>query len=149
MRPPDGMSLHDFIPVAAANFSDWASKATWGTQRVLLPRFTLKYEGSALPVLEKAGLGGFLADSSGYGSLGNSLYFADILHMATLVVDESGVGPSDPNAPSYRQNMKDDTPTLALDRPFIVALVKIDASGNCGQILMMGTLRDPLAATTN
>ena len=146
MQPPDGMNLHDFIPVAAANHDDWAGKAVWGTQRVLLPRFTLKYEGSALPVLDRAGLAGLLSKGADYSNLGTGLFFSDILHKASLVVDESGVDDPDPNAATYRLNNTDGIRTLAVDRPFIVMLEKTEEDSGTGQALMMGFVRDPLNA---
>jgi serine protease inhibitor len=149
MQPPDGMSLHDFIPVAQASHDDWIGKAAWGPQRVLLPRFTLKYEGSVLQVLDRAGLAGLLSKGEDYSNLGDGLYFSDILHKASLVVDESGVNGPDPNAATYRPNIKDGIPTLAVDRPFIVALEKTDDSGGCGQVLMMGVVYDPLSVAAN
>lgn len=149
MVPPVGISLHDFIPIAAANHDDWIGKATWGTQRVLLPRFSLSFDGSALDLLGKAGLADLLAKGQDYGNLGDGLYFSDILVKDSLVVDESGVDPPDPNAPTYRANQKDDTPTLAVDRPFIVALEKMDENGNCAQVLMMGVVYDPLSSAAS
>jgi serine protease inhibitor len=145
LQPPDGMTLHEFIPVAAANHDDWVSKVNWGIQRVLLPRFSLSFEGSALEVLGNAGIAALLAKGADFSSMGNGMYVADILHRASLVVDESGVDEPDPNAPTYRQNSKDGIRTLAVDRPFIVALEKTDENGGCGQVLMMGVVYDPLS----
>jgi serine protease inhibitor len=147
MQPPDGMSLHDFIPVAAAKHDEWIGKAEWNVQRVLLPRFTLKFEGSVLPVLDEAGLTGLLSKGGDFSNLGEGLYFTDILHKVSLVVDESGVDPPDSKAPTYRQNNKDSIPTLAIDRPFVVALEKTDEDNGCGQVLMMGVVHDPLSTT--
>jgi serine protease inhibitor len=145
MQPPDGMTLREFIPVAAANHDDWADKADWGVQRVLLPRFSLRFEGSALDVLGRAGIAPLLAKGADFSSMGGGMYVADILHKASLVVDESGVEGPDPNAPTYRQNNKDGIRTLAVDRPFIVALEKAGEDGGSGQVLMMGVVYDPLS----
>jgi serine protease inhibitor len=147
--PPEDTALHDFIPKAAVRHDEWIGKATWGTQRVLLPRFSLKFNGSALGILDEAGLAGLFGKGQDYSDLGKGLFFSDILHMASLVVDESGADPPDPSAPTYRANMKDETPTLAVNRPFIVALEKTDENGECGQVLMMGVVYDPLSSVTN
>lgn len=140
--PPEKTGLHDFIPVAAAKFDEWTQKAEWSTQRVLLPRFAISFEGSLMNVLNRAGIGSLLAKGKDYGAMGDGLYIADILHKASLTVDESGVDSPDPNA-VYHQGVKDNIPTLAVCRPFIVMLVKSDT----GQVLAMGFVRDPLTAT--
>lgn len=145
--PPEAMTLHDFIPVAAAKHDEWLDKAEWADQRVLLPRFQLNFEGSAMDIMGKAGLGELLAKGSDYSGMGEGLYFADILHVSSLVVDESGIDP--PNADVvYRQGIKDGIRTLAVDRPFIVMLEKTDPDGAKGQVLMMGFVREPLDAAT-
>ncbi len=149
MVPPEGMSLHEFIPVAAARHDEWLDKAEWSRQRVLLPRFQLEHSGSVMPVLDRAGLGQYLAEGSDYSAMGKGLYVSDVLHKAALVVDESGVDEPDPTI-TYRQGIKDDIPTLAVNRPFLVLLERTDPEGfNAGQILMMGFVRDPLGAAVN
>lgn len=147
MVPPEGMSLHEFIPVAAARHDEWLDKAEWSKQRVLLPRFQLEHAGSVMPVLDRAGLGQYLAEGSDYSAMGKGLYVSDVLHKAALVVDESGVDEPDPTV-TYRQGIKDDIPTLAVNRPFLVLLERTDPEGfNAGQVLMMGYVRDPLGAS--
>lgn len=149
MVPPEKMSLHDFIPVAATNLSDWLEKAEWGKQRVLLPRFKVSYEDSIMKVLGKAGIADLLKKGSDFSSMGEGLYYSDILHKASLTIDESGIDDPDPEA-TYNQGIKDGIPTLAADKPFIVALEKTpDSQGGGGQILMMGFMRDPLGLTEN
>jgi serine protease inhibitor len=144
MVPPEMMSLHDFIPVAALNFNDWLGKAEWGKQRVLLPKFKMSYEDSIMKVLDKAGFAGLLKKGSDFSNMGDDLYYSDILHKASLTIDESGIDPPDPDA-TYNQGVKDSIPTLAANKPFIVALIKTpDDNGGGGQILMMGFVRDPL-----
>ncbi len=146
MMPPEDMSLREFIPVAAARHDEWLGKAEWSKQRVLLPRFSLEYAGSVMPVLEQAGLSQYLGEGSDYSGMGKGLYISDVLHKASLVVDESGLEEPDPTV-TYRRGVKDDIPTLAVNRPFLVLLERTDPSGfNEGQILMMGFVRDPLAA---
>jgi serine protease inhibitor len=146
MVPPEGLALHEFISVAAARHDDWLDKATWAKQRVLLPRFKLEFSGSAMPVLDRAGLAGLLGKDADYSAMGNGLYFSDVLHMASLIMDESGVEVPDPSV-TYRQGVKDDIPTLAVSRPFLVLLERTDPDGfNAGQILLMGFVRDPLNA---
>lgn len=141
--PPDKTSLHDFMPVAAAKHDEWLGLAEWGKQRVLLPRFTVSFRGSLMPVLDGAGIGPLLKKGSDYSGVGEGLYFSDILHAASLTVDESGLEDPDPEAVFY-QGIKDNIPTLAADRPFIVTLEKTDT----GQILAMGFVRDPLGAAS-
>lgn len=149
MVPPEKMTLHDFIPVAAAHFGDWLGKADWAKQRVLLPRFKLSFEDSAMKVLNKAGFAGLIKKGSDFSNMGDGLYYSDILHKATLTVDESGIDDPDPAA-TYSQGTKDGIPTLAVSRPFIVALMKTpDDQGGGGQIMMMGFVRDPLNVTAN
>lgn len=149
MQPPDGMSLHEFIPVAAQSHDEWMEEVAWDRQRVLLPRFNLRFEGSAMGVLRAAGIGELMGGDSDYSELGAGLHFSDILHMASLVVDESGVDAADPSAPTYRPNNKDDIPTFAVNRPFIVLLEKTGEKTEFGQVIMMGVVRDPLNTESN
>jgi serine protease inhibitor len=142
MVPPAELSLHDFIPIAAAKHDDWMEKAQWKSQRVLLPRFQLEYEGSVMDVLKKAGISQLLNKGADYSNMGDGLYFSDILHKSSLTVDESGLDKPDSSA-VYRDGIKDGIDTLAVNRPFIVALEKTGT----GQIIMMGYVRDPLTAT--
>jgi serine protease inhibitor len=147
MVPSEGTSLRDFISLAAARHDDWLANAEWNNNRVLLPRFATEFEGSVMTLLESAGIGYLLREGKDYSALGEGLYFSDILHKAELIVDESGVEDPNPNA-SYRQGMKDDIPTLAVDKPFIVALEKSDPDrkSGTGPILAMGFVQDPLTA---
>lgn len=147
MVPPEDTALRDFIPVAAARHDEWLANAEWNNNRVLLPRFSAGYEGSVLALLDSAGIGYLLREGKDYSALGEGMYFSDILHKTELIVDESGVDAPNPSA-SYRQGMKDDIPTLAVDRPFIVALEQADPDRKTGTgpILAMGFIRDPLTA---
>jgi serine protease inhibitor len=144
MQPPDGMSLHEFIPIASEKHDEWIQNAKWDRQRVLLPRFSLNFDGSAMGVLDAAGIGGLMGEDSDFSDLGIGLHFSDILLTVSLVMDESGVEPPDPSMPTYRPNNKDDIPTFAVDRPFVVLLEKTDKKSDLGQALMMGVVRDPL-----
>ena len=147
MVPPAGMPLREFIPDAAAKHDEWLAAAEWGDQRVLLPRVKLDYSGSVMPVLDKAGLSKHLSSDADYSTMGEGLYFSDILHMASLILDESGVGDPDPKV-TYRQGIKDNIRTLAVDRPFLVLLEKTEPDYGSGQVLMMGFVRDPLEVPT-
>ena len=137
----DGVKLTDFYATAQARHDEWLTKATWGSQRVLLPRFSIGYRGSIRGPLGAAGMGSLFAADTDFSAMGHGLHPADILHDCRLIIDESGVNTADPKA-SYRSGVDDGIPTLAVNRPFLVLLEKTDT----GAVLLAGAVRDPLAA---
>lgn len=139
--PKGDVKLADFYALALAKHDDWLAKATWGTQRVLLPRFTIGYHGSVKGTLGAAGMASLFASDTDYSSMGQGLHPADVLCDCRFIVDESGVSSADPKA-SYHAGVDDGVPTLAVNRSFLVLLEKTDT----GAVLLAGAVRNPLTA---
>lgn len=137
--PKEPTKLTDFYNLALQKHDDWLTKATWGTQRVLLPRFAIGYSGSVKGALGSAGMGALFDPDTDYTTMGQGLHPVDVLADCRMIVDESGISTPDPKA-SYRAGMDDGMPTLAVNRSFLVLLEKTDT----GAILMAGAVRDPL-----
>lgn len=137
--PKGNAPLTDFYNLALQKHDDWLSKATWGAQRVLLPRFSAGYSGSVKGALGYAGMAGLFQPDADYSAMGQGLHPVDILADCRLIVDESGIGTPDSKA-TYRAGIDDGVPTLAVNRSFLILLEKTDT----GAILMAAAVRDPL-----
>ncbi len=139
LLPPEGGDLKEFLKVAGEKFDGWLELAEWQEQRVLLPRASLRFEGSTKAALKKAGYGAFFAKNANLDAMGDGLQVADVLQMAELTIDESGVDAADETA-DYSPDADDGVDTLAVNRPFAVLLQQTKT----GAILMAGLVRNPL-----
>ena len=143
LLPPEDGDLKEFLKVAADKFDGWLELAEWQDQRVLLPRASLRFEGSAKAVLKNAGYGAFFGKEATLDAMGDGLQVADVLQLAEFNIDESGVDAADETA-DYSPDADDDVDTLAVNRPFAVLLQQTKT----GAILMAGLVRNPLETAT-
>lgn len=143
MMPGEEGTLEDLMSNAAQYHTAWRKEADWGEQRVALPKFTARYDGSLKETLIDMGLGAAFGQGEGMGlpRMGQGMFLADAMLSATFVLDESGTGDVLPGKP-FRSGMDDGIETLLVDQPFLFAI----EDTRTGLVIMAGVVRNPLAA---
>jgi len=139
MLPGEEMTLEDLLENIGPSYTLWKKEADWGEQRVAIPKFSARYDGSLKESLNALDITDVFSMDKGTPQMGEGTYLADVLVTSTFIVDESGSAAIKETKP-FRPGMDDGVETLIVNRPFVFALEDTKS----GTIILCGVVRNPM-----
>ncbi|MDD4796787.1 MAG: serpin family protein [Eubacteriales bacterium] len=139
MIPGEEKTLDDLLGNIVQYHAQWRKDADWGEQRIAVPKFAARFDGSLKQPLDALGVRDVFRIEAGLPRLGNGMYLADVLASATFVLDESGTAERKDTKP-FRPGMDDGIVTLLINRPFVFAV----EDAKTGLIIQAGIVKDPM-----
>lgn len=139
--PKDGVGLETLEKRLEADWDAWAELTERREAKVWLPRFKMRWGAASLKeALERLGVVrafGPGADFTGMGAGGAAL--SDVLHAATIEVDEEGTTAAAGTAAAMAKGIQRPPPEFRADRPFLFAIVEKVS----GTVLFFGRVERP------
>lgn len=139
MIPGEDKTLDDLLENIVKYHAQWRKDADWGEQRIAVPKFAARFDGSLKQNLDAMGIRDVFRIEAGMPQMGTGMYLADALASSTFVLDESGTAEMKDTKP-FRPGMDDGVPTLLINRPFVFAV----EDTKTGLIVMTGIVKDPM-----
>uniref|UniRef100_G3PD51 Thyroxine-binding globulin n=1 Tax=Gasterosteus aculeatus aculeatus TaxID=481459 RepID=G3PD51_GASAC len=137
---PDDMSTLENA-ISPAHVTKWFKSMTSSEHRVYIPKFSIKTSYKLNDVLVEMGMTdmfGERADLSGISDA-NQLSVSEVVHQATLDVDEAGATAAAATGVGIMLTSSFFTPVLKFNRPFMVMITE----RNTDKVLFMGKIINP------
>jgi serpin B len=142
--PDEGEFSHVENALTAEAYQDWTSQLDYTLVNVQMPKFDFETSVNANAILMALGMGdafdGSTADFSGMTDE-DRLVISEVLHKATITVDESGTEAAAATAVVMKLTsaMPEDAIDLTMDRPFMFFIEHQPT----GSVLFMGRVVEP------
>ncbi|XP_068461233.1 serpin A3-1-like [Clinocottus analis] len=137
---PDDMSTLESA-ISPAYVTKWLKWMTSRTHDVYIPKFSIKTSYNLNDVLTEMGMTDMFGDHANFSGVsdGQKLAISDVVHQATLDVDEAGATAAAATGISMTLLSFRQIPVLKFNRPFMVVITE----RNTEKMLFMGKIINP------
>eukprot|EP00002_Diphylleia_rotans_P017544 TRINITY_DN3405_c0_g2_i5.p1 TRINITY_DN3405_c0_g2~~TRINITY_DN3405_c0_g2_i5.p1 ORF type:complete len:310 (-),score=72.13 TRINITY_DN3405_c0_g2_i5:177-1106(-) len=144
LLPKDGHQLAEAASASFREYEKWTSTGTRNTQvHVTVPKFKIESSSELSEALKAAGIQrafGAGADFSGISKHSDGLFISQVMHKATVEVNEEGTEAAAATAVMMMRSMRKPIPIpLTFDRPFLF-MIRDEPSG---VVLFLVQIVDP------